>query len=143
MMKVFLFGSWLSFQGYLDFKYKEIPNWVSLLGGIIGIVFCIIEKRSVTDVLLACVPGMVLLLFSWITKEVIGYGDGIILIVMGIYLSASQVFLIGMLAFGLAGIVALILLVIFHKRGTEQIPFIPFLVVAYGLECLTKIGGRL
>ena len=77
------------------------------------------------------------------TKEVIGYGDGVIFVVMGTYMSASKLISIGMLAFGLAGIVALILLVVFHKKGKDQIPFIPFLAVAYGLGLATEVGSVL
>ena len=142
-MKELVFGIWLGIQGYFDFKYKEIPLWLSLFGGGLGIFLCIIEKRNIMDVLLACIPGVILLIFSWLTKEVIGYGDGIVFLIMGTYMSLSQICAIGMSAFSIAGIFALILIVIFHKKGKDQIPFIPFLVLAYGMEYLADIGGTL
>lgn len=142
-MKELIFGIWLGLQGCLDFKFKEIPLWFSLLGGGVGIVFCIIENRSWTSLLLACVPGVISLIFSWITREVIGYGDGIVFVVMGTYMSFSQLVSIGMIAFGIAGMVSLILLVVYKKNGKEQIPFIPFLAVGYGIEYITKLGGSI
>lgn len=142
-MKEVIFGIWIVLQGYLDFKFKEIPLWLSLVGGGIGVICSIVENRTWTSLLVACVPGIVCLFFSWMTKEVIGYGDGVIFVVMGTYMSASKLISIGMLAFGLAGIVALILLVVFHKKGKDQIPFIPFLAVAYGLGLATEVGSVL
>lgn len=142
-MKEVVFAIWLGIQGCLDFKYKEIPIWLSLLGGGIGVLFCVIEERNIRNMLIACVPGIIVLIFSWITKEVIGYGDGMVLLVMGAYMPIAQILSIGMLAFCLAGIVALILLVLFRKKGKEQIPFIPFLFIAYGLEYVTKVEGIL
>lgn len=140
-MKTLILGIWLGIQGYIDLRYKEIPLWFSALGAMLGIVFCIIERRDIVSVLLACMPGFMMLVFSKLTREVIGYGDGIVLVVMGIFLSLESLLSTGMTAFTIAGVVALVLLVGFKKRGSHRIPFIPFLSVAYGIECLTKIGG--
>ena len=127
-------------QGGIDFKYKEIPLWLSILGGIIGVVFCITESRPFTTVLSACFPGILMLGFSWLTKEVIGYGDGIVLMVMGIYLTISQLLSIGIMAFCVAGVVALLLLVLFKKNGSYRIPFVPFLAISYGIQYLLEHG---
>ena len=142
-MKELIFGIWIGIQGCIDYKYKEIPLWLSLLGGGIGVIFCIYEGREWTNILLACVPGILALVFSFFTQEVMGYGDGIVFVVMGIFMSVSQILSIGMIAFILAGVVALALLVVFRKRGNYQIPFIPFLAVAYGIDCISKWGGFL
>ena len=140
-MKEIVLGIWLVVQGGIDYKHKEIPLWISILGGVIGVFFCIIEKRSFSSVLSACILGVLMLGFSWLTKEVIGYGDGIILIVMGLYLTISQLISIGMMAFCVAGVVALLLLVLFKKNGSYRIPFIPFLAIAYGIQYLIEHGA--
>lgn len=139
-MKEIILGILLGVQGCIDLKYKEIPLWLSILGAGIGVWFCIEEERAFVSVFLACVPGVIALLFSKFTKEVMGYGDGILLVVMGIYLPLEKLLSIGMLAFGIAGIVALALLVIFRKKGNYKIPFIPFLSLAYALEYFIVVG---
>lgn len=139
-MKELILGILLMTQGGFDFKYKEIPLWISALGGLIGIGICIAEERDWTSILIACIPGLLCLLFSRLTKEVIGYGDGILLLVMGIYLPLEKLLSIVMLAFCIAGIVALALLVFFQKRGKEEIPFIPFLSIAYVMGYLITLG---
>jgi len=142
-MKEIILGIWLGIQGVMDFKYKEIPLWFTLLGGVVGIVICVREERTVFEVLVSCLPGLVVIFFSWMTKEIIGYGDGIVLLVMGFYLSLSQVLSVGMFAVFIAGIVALILLTVFQKRGSYRIPFIPFLTLAYGIDYLIRIGENM
>ena len=142
-MKEIIIGMWLGILGYLDFKYREIPQWLIVLGGILGILFCLGEQRALLSVLCSCLPGVAALLFSRITKEVMGYGDGMVLLVLGLFFSISRVLSIGMAAFALAGLMALALLVIFRKRGNYRIPFLPFLTVAYGLECWIQAGERM
>ena len=92
------------------------------------------------SILVACVPGILGLVFSWLTKEVVGYGDGIVLMILGMYLSLERLIFIGMIAFEIAGVVALVLLVIFRKKGSYRIPFVPFLCLAYGVEYWIRLG---
>lgn len=139
-MKEIVLGVLLVIQGGIDFKNKEIPLWLSLLGGIIGVIFCVTEGRDINEILFACMLGLGALLFSKMTKEVIGYGDGILLVVMGLYLSLENLMSVVMLAFGIAGIVALVLLVVFRKNGHYEIPFVPFLSLAYVLEYCIALG---
>ncbi len=140
-MKEIVLGIWLGIQGGLDLKYKEIPLWFAIFGGMGGMVFCVLERRTLGEVVLSCLPGVIALVFSKLTKEVMGYGDGIVFLVMGIYLSLERLLAIGMLAFMIAGVVALILLVIFRKKGNYRIPFLPFLSLAYGIEYWIGKGG--
>ncbi|MBR3812080.1 MAG: prepilin peptidase [Agathobacter sp.] len=140
-MKEIILGIWLGVQGGIDLKYKEIPLWFVIVGGIGGIVFCILEGRVPMEVVLACLPGALALVFSKLTKEVMGYGDGIVFLVMGIYLSLERLLAIGMLAFLIAGVVALVLLVVFRKKGNYRIPFLPFLFLAYELDFFIGKGG--
>ena len=128
----------LIIQGVIDWKYKRIPICLSVLGGCIGVAFCVLQERPMVNIVVACMPGVLMLCFSKITKEVLGYGDGIVFIMMGLYLSIEKIIAIGLLAFFIAGITALILLVFFHKKGSYQIAFLPFLSVAYIMDFLWK-----
>lgn len=139
-MKEIVLGCLLGILAWFDYKYKEIPILVTILGAGVGICFCVAEMRSITDLLIACLPGMAALGFSWISRETMGYGDGIVLGMMGLYLSITQLISIGLQAFGVAGVVALILLVLFHKNGNYRIPFIPFLGIAYGFDWVVRMG---
>ncbi len=140
-MKEIILGVWIGVQAGFDFRYKEIPIWFSAIGAVIGIGFCVVEKRECLSLLLACLPGFMAFVFSWVTKESLGYGDGIVLLIMGIYLPISRLISIGMQAFLIAGMTALVLLVVFRKNGKYRMPFVPFLGIAYGCDWLIRMGG--
>jgi leader peptidase (prepilin peptidase)/N-methyltransferase len=140
MIKVIIVGIWLAILGWIDFKHKEIPMWLVMLGGVIGIGFCIWEGRSIEGIMLSSLPGILTLVFSRLTKEVIGYGDGIVMGILGLFWKIGQLLSIGMTAFVLAGMVALVLLVVFQKKGSSRMPFIPFLCVAYGIDIWARFG---
>ena len=123
----------------IDFKNKEIPVWFCGLAGAIGIGFCIMEKRSVDSILFSMIPGISFLFFSKLTKEVIGYGDGIVFLMLAFFLTLSDILSLLMQAFLLAGVVALVLLVVFQRKGKERIPFIPFLFIAFLMEVVIEI----
>lgn len=139
-MKEIILGLWLGTLSLLDFRDREIPIGLTLLGGLIGMVFGIWEKRDIFELVLSCLPGCLAMVFAWVSKETIGYGDGLVLIIMGIYLPISNLLSIGLQAIMIAGVVALVLLVVFHKRGSYRLPFIPFLGLAYGCESFIQWG---
>lgn len=128
----------LAIQAYWDLRYREIPTIVTLCGMIMGVLYCIGANRTLTEVLGAMVIGAVFLALGKVTKEAVGYGDGLLLCMMGLFYSSKQLWGICLSAFFLAGIVSIILLVVFRKKGNYQLPFIPFLLVG-NLLCYMEL----
>ncbi len=135
-MKEIVLTIWLGIQAVIDFKHKEISIGLCLWGGLLGIAFCIAERRGIEGLLFSLLPGCFFIIFSKISNEVIGYGDGIIFIVMAFFLSVQQQVTILMIAFSIAGLVALVMLLFFQKRGNYRIPLIPFVFIAFLIESL-------
>lgn len=74
-------------------------------------------------------PGMFLLFLSWASKESIGYGDGVAVIVLGLWtgvIFTLAAVCIGTLAAGFWSVICLI------RKKTGPLPFIPFLL--FGME---------
>lgn len=134
-------GIVIGIQTYWDIKRKEIPSLVSVVGGGIGIVFCFVLERSGTDVILSLMPGAFCLLYGGLTREAIGFGDGILLCVMGLFYDVEHLLWICMSAWIFVGMVALWLLLIVHKKRDYTIPFVPFLLLGWSLEILLHMGG--
>ena len=124
-----------------DLKYKEIPLLPVAIGGCIGAVFCFMEEQNIMVVIAACLPGIMMLVFSRLAGEVMGYGDGIVLLLMGVFVTLDKILFITCIAFCFAGGVALILFVFFQKKGKYRLPFIPFLCASYLLDWLCEISG--
>lgn len=75
--------------------------------------------------------GGLILGIGRITKEAIGYGDGLAVGVAGICLGAAEVLELLLIGCTLAAIAGGLLLVLKKVKGTEQMPFIPFLFGGY------------
>lgn len=132
MSDFFVIGIFLLIYGIIDFFKKEIPIWPLFPMGVFGI-FSMFE-RSIEDNLnyvIGILIGAGLLVLSKITKEEIGYGDGFILIITGLYLGYQQNLMLLLMGLLVSAITSLILIV-FKKAGRKtRIPFIPCLTVAY------------
>lgn len=130
----------LLIQSYWDLRYKEIPLLVTVGAGVMGLFLSFLGQREWLDLLWALIPGVVCLGIGRLTREAIGYGDGFLLCAMGMYLSCEQLLSVCMAAFVVAGVTALGLLAFRRKRGKDQIPFVPFLLVAAIMQYLIEEG---
>ena len=117
-----------------DIKRKKIPVYMLIILAAAGIIsnFTVgefdIEKR-----IIAMLPGMILLIVSMITKQQIGYGDGMIILIMGLYIDIDDILSIVLSSFLLSSIAAIILMTIFKKKKNFEMAFSPFLLIGYGL----------
>ena len=81
--------------------------------------------------------GVAMMFASWCTRGRIGLGDGILLVVTGVYLGGMgnlELLFTGLL---LAACWSLGMVVLGKKKGKEEIAFVPFLLAAY----LTMLAG--
>lgn len=122
--------SMLIIQSIWDFRFKQIPIVVTMLGALGGICVSVATERALMDMGMALIPGLICLFISWATHEAIGYGDGFLLCAMGTYLNIDVIIGILMLASLLAGGVGLFLLTIGRRSGKDELPFVPFLLCA-------------
>lgn len=129
-------GVMLAFCSIQDIREKEISLWKLKVYGILAAAVSIWKLFSPEDnlLLLICrllaglLPGIFLLVLAKITREAVGYGDGLILLFIGLSLGFWEcigIFFIGLLGVFLAAV--LVALFFGRKKGME-IPFIPFLL---------------
>ena len=126
-------GAILVAQSVSDIRSKRLPFWITGMGMVVGIALWLLAGNVHLTDLVALIPGLICLGISKISKEAIGYGDGLLLIMMGWYLALGQLLEVCMWAFTLAGIFGLFLLVTKKKKGKQEIPFVPFLLIGYVL----------
>ncbi len=113
-----------------DIREKKISVDKLLIFGFMAVLYQIFTKQFCwQEILGGVVPGCMLLLISWATKENIGYGDGMVVIVLGLWTGgwfAFHVLGIGILLTGIYAVISLI------RKKRDVIPFIPFLLA--GME---------
>lgn len=117
---------------YFDVKTKRLPLRLVIGFGLFIILTCLVNGHFESwEVLIRMMPGIFLLMIAFITKEAIGYGDGFVILLIGLMLDIQisiRFILIALLLSALASISLL-----FLKKGDRQtrIPFIPFLLMAW------------
>ena len=113
-----------------DIKKKTISINTVMLFTIFAIIYRGLTNRIFCNELAGCLmPGCVLLLLSAITKESIGFGDGVVVMTLGLWIGGwftMLVVCIGMLFAGIYGGICLI------RKRKEPIAFVPFLLL--GME---------
>lgn len=136
MLVLFFLGG----NSLYDIRKREIP--IALV-----IVFVIAslplnkwsEQFSWFEVSLGAFVGVVLLFISKFTAESIGYGDGLVVMAMGLYVGIWQN--LSVLFWGLffASIFSIIVVNVKKRSWKSKIPFVPFLLISYVLNLV--IGG--
>lgn len=116
----------------LDMRFMRISKLSLYMGGGLGIILFIFSRSAFEkERILALLPGILCLIISLCTKEAIGKGDGLLILVMGEYLCFSHILGICMMAFFFAGALALVFRRRWKKTGRKEIPFVPFLLIGY------------
>ena len=113
-----------------DIKEKKVSIYKLLISAAMAVIYWIFKGEfSWQELLWNAIPGVMLLLLSIITKENIGYGDGLTVIVLGLWTGIWFTFHVLCAGLMLSGVYAAIYLV---KKKGETIPLIPFLLI--GME---------
>lgn len=96
---------------------------LALLGHVLGgMLFPI-------DLAFSLLPGLACLVLSWVSRQSLGYGDSVLILGCGLSLGLWSCVGILLLAFFLAGVWAIGLL-LFRRAGRgKEIPFAPFLLL--------------
>ena len=125
-----------------DLKTKQVRVLEIIVFGILGIIINIIYKpHTLISVLGGVGIGLLTILFSYISKEKIGMGDAYIITVTGLYLGFIDTAILLWISSLLAAITGLVLIRKYDNTKME-IPFVPFLLIAYVIMYLIHILGE-
>ena len=132
MLQNTLMLGFFSISAYQDYRKRKINVYFLLTGGIIGLLFHLYSMEfGIIEILFGMGIGIMILVYGFLLGGGVGFADGMILIVSGIFLGFEknlEVFIAGLF---LVGITSLFLSVIKKKGRTYRIPFAPFLLVGY------------
>lgn len=141
-INIFLAGIFLFICAVTDIKKKKISVVVCVVFLVAGLTVDILYKMESLEELgnmwQSFLPGIILILLAVVTKEKIGKGDGLVMVVMGILLGIEKSLEIFMTALFLSAVVAIGLIITKKVKRNYEIPFVPFLAVGM---CLMLLGG--
>lgn len=135
--------SYLIMAAYVDIKRKMVSVKLAVLAAASGIVLYFLEPQmEIAEWLAGFLPAALLFLTAWGTKQAIGFGDGCVLGVIGVYTGFWGSIGSLMLGLLLSCPVSLFLLICKKADRKQAIPFVPFLAIGCGMWLLMqKMGG--
>ena len=96
-------------------------------------LFFINGELSLLEELGGIFLGVILLLLARVSSEKIGYGDGLMVIVSGMFLGLFMNIRLLMWALFISALVSAVLLMIKKVGRHTELPFAPFLLISYAL----------
>ena len=124
----------------IDLKLQIIPNRLNLTIFEIGLLFTVIEgiinvDLAVNHLLGGLVGAGIFLIITFIGgliagKEAMGFGDVKFMGAIGLFFGWMQMIEVSVIAFFIAAIISILLIITKRRKTNEYIPFGPFIVVA-------------
>lgn len=115
-----------------DICKQRVHSMLVLLFGIVGVTVHLLQRQiSIYSLLAGAAIGILVMLLSRASKGMIGDGDGLVLMVTGIYLGGVQNMRLLCGGLFLTAICGICLLFLFRRKRTDTIPFVPFLLLSY------------
>lgn len=126
-----------------DVKNKEISARLLVISAVISFAGAFIgvwkNNLSITDVVVSLLPGAGMLFLSFATRQQIGYGDGLVALVLGPAFGIRIMLLGIVIAFFGSSIFSIILLLLKKAEKKTRIPFVPFITLGTAVACFAKI----
>ena len=127
----------LSICTIFDIRKKEIPLILAGVGmaAAVGLTIWRIGDGSIftAQILLSLLPGLFFLFVSWCTKEKVGYGDGILLLIIGLTVGFYQCLAGLCISLFLSAFFGELLLFLHKAKKNSRIPFVPFMTIGMGV----------
>ena len=122
--------SFLGINSYLDIRKGQISLCLAAIYAALGILYIIL--------LVGAVPGLLLLPVAKFSGGALGMGDGLVVLISGLYMGIWRTLEFVTLALLLAAVWAGFLMIFKKKDRKASFPFIPFLLAAYALPWMIR-----
>ncbi len=130
----------LTLLAYQDYREKKVNLIIILISGVAAAAAQAIAGQYTAGNLIAGIGvGAAVCLLSAVTKGKVGMGDGLVIVLGGVFLGFEQNFMLCMAALYLAGAAALFLFFMKKRGRNYRMPFVPFVWTAYVAGLLWKI----
>lgn len=115
---------------------KKIPLsvvWLGILTAVLLRFEGAMGELSWQAAVVSLTPGILFWLLSFISGEKVGYGDGWVLLMIGLFLGVGRCFLILLTGLAAESFLVLILLAFRKVHRDKEMPFVPFLLLGMGV----------
>lgn len=132
-LTLFLF---LAVCAVFDGLYRQIPLivvWLGMLTAVCLQIYGAMGETGLPAAAVSLLPGAGFFLLSFLSGEKVGYGDGWVLLMIGLFLGVYRCFLILLIGLLAESAVAIVLLAFRKIQRDKEIPFSPFLLLGLGV----------
>lgn len=138
MLKEHIIFSFLTLFSVEDVRKKEL-DFMPIVGFLlIGIWFqAFVGKLPFPEIAGGAFLGVCLLAIGKLSKEAVGYGDGLLFLATGIYLGMWENLQLLWSSLWIAFLFSAVQMLVRKKDKKEEIPFVPFVWFSY----LIHLGG--
>lgn len=124
-------GTYLLISMILDVWKKRISLITTIAFFLLGISYQLYLTTDPTELMISVIPGVCLIACSLITEQRVGIGDGLVIMVCGIYLGIGQVILLLTISLFLAAMAG-IMAILFKRATTKtELPWVLFVFIVY------------
>ena len=126
-----------------DLRIKQVRMMEIIVFAIIGIIYDVICRPfSLWEIFGGVLVGVGLYLFSILSKEKMGKGDALIIMVSGLFLGCINTLILLWLSSVMAAVAGVIYTKRHGKNMEYEMPFVPFLLLAYIImHSIDLLGG--
>lgn len=127
-----VFG-YLCLLSFYDLKYRSVPH-LALMGGSVSAFIIaggnlLITGKDWWDIAAGLIPGGFILIIAYLTGK-IGYGDGWLLLIVGLVLGYRSSIILFLSSLLLISAMSITLILIKKAKKEMELPYIPFLAAA-------------
>ncbi len=130
-----VFTIFLVISAIQDGRTKTISIWLFIAAGAAGLILTLYTGQGLSNGLLSCLIGIVIVGISRFTDGAIGEGDGWFFVVSGLFLDFFTNLRLLVTSVFLSGIVCGGIYIYFLLKGKDMkkasVPFLPFLIPAW------------
>ena len=127
-----VFAGYMIVLAVMDIRWKKLSLMI-LLSGTVPLAAGFLCDREIHIILLAAgaAVGVIFLIISRVTEDSFGYGDSILIMILGGFLGFWNILSLLTAAFSMAALFSIFMLIRkrFHRKSA--FPFVPFLTAAY------------
>lgn len=131
--------SFLGINSCLDLRRRRISLIVTAFYAVLGIFYLVLDRQRLPFLLAGGVPGLLLLCIGKASGGSLGLGDGLTVLVAGLYMGIWKALEWVTLAVLLAAVWAVVAMVCKKKGRKESFPFVPFLLAAYVIPLAVQV----
>lgn len=118
----------------MDIKCGYVHVWLVLLGSMAAIMSRMLCHQDMGVSLAGAVLGVCTLILCKLTKQSIGYGDGLVVLFLGISLGWQMALTVLMLSLFMISVAGLSMMAVGKVKKKTKWPMIPWILVSFVIE---------